>query len=62
MPMRGELAAPTLRAISSNAADDRQAWLLVGLCAIGVLAATCTALNFVPFDQIPMLVAQFNLG
>ena len=60
MPMRSELADPTTRSGDVAAVDDGL-WVVIGLCAIGLLLSINLAVYVEPVDQIPILIAQYNL-
>ncbi len=60
MPMRGELAAPASRLKDDTAAADIGA--IIGFCLIGLAISIYLALGAQPFDQIPLLIAQYNWG
>jgi len=60
MPMRGELAAPASR--SENGAQEGDVWMVIGFCLIGLVVSLYFALTAQSFDQIPLLIVQYNLG
>jgi hypothetical protein len=65
MPNRAELAIPAMRASTVAAAEDawaKDAWLIVGICATGLILSLYLAVGAVPSDQIPTLIAQVPWG
>ena len=57
MPMRGDLAVPIRRSEIS----DGSLLPIFCFCAIGLLMTLYFALSQPSFDQLPLLVAQYNL-
>jgi hypothetical protein len=57
MPMRGELGVPARR---SEISKDSLLPIFC-FCSIGLLMTLYFALSQLPFDQLPLLVAQYNL-
>jgi hypothetical protein len=60
MPMRSEIAIPVLR-LSANASDNRNAWAVIGFCFIGLTMSIYFAVNSTPFNEISLLIIQYNL-
>jgi hypothetical protein len=60
MPMRGEIAVPALRP-SANASDNRDAWALIGFCLSGLAMSIYFAVTSTPFDEVSLLIIQYNL-
>jgi hypothetical protein len=61
MPNRGELAVRAIQ-YDNAATTEADAWLILGICAIGFLISICLAIHAQPLADIPMLVVQYNLG
>jgi hypothetical protein len=61
MPNRGELAIRVMH-YDDGAPAEADAWLIVGMCAVGFLISTYLAVHCQPIADIPTLVAQYNLG
>jgi hypothetical protein len=59
MPNRGELAIPAVRAAKS-APNSRDAWTVIGFCAVGWLLSICAAIFTFGVDAVPRLMAQFS--
>jgi hypothetical protein len=57
MPMRGELVVPVRRSEIS----DGSLLPIFCFCSIGLLLTLYFALSQLSFDQLPLLVAQYNL-
>jgi hypothetical protein len=60
MPNRGELAVRAVPPDSTAAEAD--AWLIIGLCAIGFLISSYLAVHAQPLADLPTLVVQYNTG
>jgi hypothetical protein len=60
MPMRGEIAIPALRP-SANASDNRDAWAVIGFFFIGLAMSIYFAVSSTPFNEISLLIIQYNL-
>jgi hypothetical protein len=60
MPMRGELAAPAIRSDSGATAED-DIFPIIVFCLIGLVISISFALTSEPFDQISLLIVQYNL-
>jgi hypothetical protein len=62
MPNRGELATPAMRAARSTdksaKADSREAWTIIGFCAIGWLLSIFAAVATLGANAVPGLMAQ----
>jgi hypothetical protein len=61
MPNRGELALRHVPVPDSTAADA-DAWLIIGLCAVGFLISAYLAFHAQPLADLPTLVVQYNFG
>ncbi len=60
MPMRGELAAPAMR-LDRGAKADPGIFPIIAFCLIGLAISVCFALSSQSFDQISLLIMQYNL-
>lgn len=60
MPMRGELAVPAKRSGSGAMAKDDILPIIV-FCLTGLVISICLALASQSFDQISLLIIQYNL-
>jgi hypothetical protein len=58
--MRSEIAIPVLRPIA-NASDNRNAWAVIGFCFIGLAMSIYLAVNSTSFDEVSLLIIQYNL-
>jgi hypothetical protein len=58
--MRSEIAAPVLPP-SANALDDRNAWAVIGFCFIGLAMSIYFAVNSTSFNEVSLLIIQYNL-
>ena len=58
MPNRGELAIPAARTPASMA-TSRDAWTIIGFCAIGWSLSIYAAVYTLGVDAVPGLMAQF---
>jgi hypothetical protein len=61
MPMRNELAAPSMR-LPKVAPVYREAWAIIAFCFIGLAVSLYFAAQNVALDQVPLLIVQYNLG
>jgi len=61
MPNRGELAVRVMQH-DDGAAAEADAWLIIGMCAVGFLISIYLAVQCQPIAEIPLLVVQYNLG
>lgn len=72
MPMRGELvipaspsradfAIPATRSRSEWELSDRSIWAVICFCLIGLLVTFGFALSVIGLDQLPVIMAQYNL-
>jgi hypothetical protein len=60
MPMRGELTIPAN--LSNVSAAKHDVWPIVGLCLIGLTTIFYLAtIHLQSFDQIPLLMTQYDL-
>ena len=59
MPMRGELVIPAMR-LTSGATGNRDTFPVVLFCLAGLVISVWLA-SSQPFDQISMLIVQYNL-
>ncbi|MGA8320305.1 MAG: hypothetical protein WBE48_20920 [Xanthobacteraceae bacterium] len=60
MSMRGELVIPATQSSLEWELSDHGIWEVVCLCLVGLLVALCLALTELRFDQLPLLIAQYN--
>jgi hypothetical protein len=60
MPMRGELAIPATQSNLEWELSDHGIWSVVCFCLVGLLVTFCFALTELRFDQLPLLIAQYN--
>ncbi len=61
MPMRGELVIPATQSRAEWELSDQDVWAVVGFCLIGLFVTFCFALSALNLDQLPLLIAQYNL-
>jgi hypothetical protein len=61
MPMRGELVIPATQSTPEWELSDQGIWAVLGFCLIGLFVTFCFALSALSFDQLPLLIAQYNL-
>ncbi len=59
MPMRDEL---TFTARTANTAPESDAWAIVGFCLTGLLMSLYFTATSVSLDDVPLLIAQYNVG
>ncbi len=62
MPMRYELVMPASRQVDDVKAADPDLLAIVCFCGLGLAATLLLGLSAVSFDQIPLLIMQYNLG
>ena len=57
--MRNELTFPIRTA---NTTLDSDVWAIVGFCLTGLAMALYFTVTTLPLDEVPLLIAQYNLG
>lgn len=64
MPNRGELPPPAARARAAapTSMPNTDAWMVIGFCAVGWLAAFYMALTTAGPDALPMMLTQIPIG
>ena len=59
MPMRGELAIRDA-SLDVGASTKRDLWPILGICLIGLAVSVYISASITPFNQIPLLIMQYN--
>jgi hypothetical protein len=62
MPMRGELVVPIRHSQADREVSQSGVFPVVCFCIIGLLVTLCFALSKPAFDQLPLLVAHYNIA